>query len=156
MKFKFLFFLLHLFFLKIKYVDESTSITLYIALDSELKSILIDGEKALTLSSYSQNELSDIYLIKKFSISINNSLTIQSSLQNSSLAAFIIENDNNENYYLSSIDSSKWGCSSGNLTFLTLVRDYIWDNNKKIPPLASVIQCSNDDTFTFTLSQSRK
>ena len=67
---KFLFF----FFLQFLILHiESESITLYLALDSELKEIKADGEP-ISIKSYSKNELSDIYLIKKFSITRMNYL----------------------------------------------------------------------------------
>ena len=98
---KFLFF----FFLKFLILHiESKSITLYLALDSELKEIKADGEP-ISIKSYSKNELSDIYLIKKFSITIEKNLTITSSSY-SSLAALIKDNDTN--IYLSSSLSSHW------------------------------------------------
>ena len=144
---KFLFF----FFLQFLILHiESESITLYLALDSELKEIKADN-KSIFIKSYSKNELSDIYLIKKFSITIEKNLTIISSSY-SSLAALIIYNDTN--IYLSSSLSSHWtkieGEVKGPLVFLTLVRDYIWNNNNKIPPLASVIQ-SQTGKFCFEL-----
>ena len=145
MKFLFFFFLQ---FLKLHI--KSKSITLYLALDSELKEIKADN-KSIFIKSYSKNELSDIYLIKKFSITIEKNLTITSSSY-SSLAALIIYNDTN--IYLSSSLSSHWteieGEVKGPLVFLTFVRDYIWNNNNKIPPLASVIQ-SQTGKFCFEL-----
>ena len=156
---KFLFF----FFLQFLILHiESESITLYLALDSELKEIKADGEP-ISIKSYSKNELSDIYLIKKFSITIEKNLTIISS-SNASLAALIIDNDSNDSndiYLSSSLDGGHWrevcegeveeeveGEVKGDLVFLTLVRDYIWNNNNKIPPLASVIQ-SQTGKFCF-------
>ena len=147
MKFLFFFFLQFL----ILYI-ESESITLYLALDSELKEIKADGEP-ISIKSYSKNELSDIYLIKKFSITIEKNLTITSSSY-SSLAALIKDKENEDIIYLSSSLSSHWteieGEVKGPLVFLTFVRDYIWNNNNKIPPLASVIQ-SQTGKFCFEL-----
>lgn len=144
MKFLFFFFLQ---FLKLHI--KSKSITLYLALDSELKEIKADGEP-ISIKSYSKNELSDIYLIKKFSITIEKNLTITSSSY-SSLAALIIDHDSDE-IYLSSSLSDHWTEIEGEvkrpLVFLTFVRDYIWNNNNKIPPLASVIQ-SQTGKFCF-------
>lgn len=144
---KFLFF----FFLQFLILHiESKSITLYLALDSELKEIKADGEP-ISIKSYSKNELSDIYLIKKFSITIEKNLTITSSSY-SSLAALIKDKENEDIIYLSSSLSSHWteieGEVKGPLVFLTFVRDYIWNNNNKIPPLASVIQ-SQTGKFCF-------
>ena len=143
MKFLFFFFLQ---FLKLHI--KSKSITLYLALDSELKEIKADGEP-ISIKSYSKNELSDIYLIKKFSITIENNLIITSSSY-SSLAALIFDHDSDE-IYLSSSLSDHWTEIEGEVKrplFLTLVRDYIWNNNNKIPPLASVIQ-SQTGKFCF-------
>ena len=133
----------------IKQIYSDKSMTIYLALESELKQILIDGLPQNILS-YTQNELSDINLIKKFTFSYDSSLKINitTSLENSTLAAFIINNDASDSFYFSS-SFSNWKCN-GELQFISLVRDYIWNKNKKIPPLASVIQCINGSDFYFS------
>ena len=142
-----------IFFLIISIIKEiysDKSMTIYLALESELKQILINGETQKILS-YTQNELSDINLIKKFTFSYNSSLKINitTSLENSTLAAFIINNDASDSFYFSS-SFSNWKCNGTELNFISLVRDYIWYKNKRIPPLASVIQCINGTDFYFS------
>ena len=142
-----------IFFLIISIIKEiysDKSMTIYLALESELKQILINGDTKNILS-YTQNELSDINLIKKFTFSYNLSLKINitTSLENSTLAAFIINNDASDSFYFSS-SFSNWKCNGTKLNFISLVRDYIWYKNKKIPPLASVIQCINGTDFYFS------
>ena len=134
----------------IKKIYSDKSMTIYLALESELKQILINGETQKILS-YTQNELSDINLIKKFTFSCGSSLKINitTSLENSTLAAFIINNDASDSFYFSS-SFSNWKCNGTELNFISLVRDYIWYKNKKIPPLASVIQCINGTDFYFS------
>ena len=135
----------------IKEIYSDKSMTIYLALESELKQILINGDTQNILS-YTQNELSDINLIKKFTFSYISSLKINitTSLENSTLAAFIINNDASDSFYFSS-SFSNWKCNGTELKFISLVRDSIWDKNKKIPPLASVIQCINGTEFSFKL-----
>ncbi len=142
-----------IFFLIISIIKEiysDKSMTIYLALESELKQILINGDTQNILS-YTQNELSDINLIKKFTFSCGSSLKINitTSLENSTLAAFIINNDASDSFYFSS-SFSNWKCNGTELNFISLVRDYIWYKNKKIPPLASVIQCINGTDFYFS------
>ena len=142
-----------IFFLIISIIKEiysDKSMTIYLALDSEIKNLL-NNEKEFEISSYSQKELSDINLIKKFTFSYNSSLKINitTSLENSTLAAFIINNDASDFFYFSS-SFSNWKCNGTELNFISLVRDYIWYKNKKIPPLASVIQCINGTDFYFS------
>ena len=134
----------------IKEIYSDKSMTIYLALESELKQILINGDTQNILS-YTQNELSDINLIKKFTFSYNPPLKINitTSLENSTLAAFIINNDASDSFYFSS-SFSNWKCNGTELNFISLVRDYIWYKNKKIPPLASVIQCINGTDFYFS------
>ena len=134
----------------IKKIYSDKSMTIYLALESELKQILIDGLPQNILS-YTQNELSDTNLIKKFTFSYNSSLKINitTSLENSTLAAFIINNDASDFFYFSS-SFSNWKCNGTELNFISLVRDYIWYKNKRIPPLASVIQCINGTDFYFS------
>ena len=132
----------------LKQIYSDKSMTIYLALDSEIKNV-INNEKEFEISSYSQKELSDINLIKKYTFSYDSSLKINitTSLENSTLAAFIIDNDSSDSFYFSS--TSNWKCNGTELKFISLVRDSIWDKNKKIPPLASVIQCINGKKFTF-------
>ena len=134
----------------LKQIYSDKSMTIYLALDSEIKNV-INNEKEFEISSYSQKELSDINLIKKFTFSYNSSLKINitTSLENSTLAAFIIDNDSSDSFYFSS--TSNWKCNGTELKFISLVRDSIWDKNKKIPPLASIIQCINGTNFTFNV-----
>ena len=134
----------------LKQIYSDKSMTIYLALDSEIKNV-INNEKEFEISSYSQKELSDINLIKKFTFSYESQIdfSIISSLENSTLAAFIIDNDSSDSFYFSS--TSNWKCNGTELKFISLVRDSIWDKNKKIPPLASVIQCVNGTNFTFNV-----
>ena len=135
----------------IKLIYSDKSMTIYLALSSNLTSLKNNGIE-INISSYTQNELSDSNLIKKFTFSYNLSLKINitTSLENSTLAAFIINNDASDFFYFSSFFSN-WKCNGTELNFISLVRDYIWDKNKKIPPLASVIQCINGTEFSFKL-----
>ena len=139
--------------LKQFYSDKS--MTIYLALDSEIKKLSIneegEEEEEIGISSYSQKEHSDINLIKKFTFSYESktNFSIISSLENSTLAAFIIDNDSSDSFYFSS--TSNWKCNGTELKFISLVRDSIWDKNKKIPPLASIIQCINGTNFTFNV-----
>ena len=134
----------------LKQIYSDKSMTIYLALDSEIKNLL-NNEKEFGISSYSQKELSDINLIKKFTFSYESktNFSIISSLENSTLAAFIIDNDSSDSFYFSS--TSNWKCNGTELKFISLVRDSIWDKNKKIPPLASIIQCINGTNFTFNV-----
>jgi hypothetical protein len=134
----------------LKQIYSDKSMTIYLALDSEIKNV-INNEKEFEISSYSQKELSDINLIKKFTFSYESQIdfSIISSLENSTLAAFIIDNDSSDSFYFSS--TSNWKCNGTELKFISLVRDSIWDKNKKIPPLASIIQCINGTKFTFNV-----
>ena len=134
----------------LKQIYSDKSMTIYLALDSEIKNLL-NNEKEFGISSYSQKELSDINLIKKFTFSYESQIdfSIISSLENSTLAAFIIDNDSSDSFYFSS--TSNWKCNGTELKFISLVRDSIWDKNKKIPPLASIIQCINGTNFTFNV-----
>ena len=134
----------------LKQIYSDKSMTIYLALDSEIKNV-INNEKEFEISSYSQKELSDINLIKKFTFSYESQIdfSIISSLENSTLAAFIIDNDSSDSFYFSS--TSNWKCNGTELKFISLVRDSIWDKNKKIPPLASIIQCVNGTNFTFNV-----
>jgi hypothetical protein len=134
----------------LKQIYSDKSMTIYLALDSEIKNV-INNEKEFEISSYSQKELSDINLIKKFTFSYESktNFSIISSLENSTLAAFIIDNDSSDSFYFSS--TSNWKCNGTELKFISLVRDSIWDKNKKIPPLASIIQCINGTNFTFNV-----
>ena len=134
----------------LKQIYSDKSMTIYLALDSEIKNLL-NNEKEFGISSYSQKELSDINLIKKFTFSYESQIdfSIISSLENSTLAAFIIDNDSSDSFYFSS--TSNWKCNGTELKFISLVRDSIWDKNKKIPPLASIIQCINGTKFTFNV-----
>ena len=134
----------------LKQIYSDKSMTIYLALDSEIKNV-INNEKEFEISSYSQKELSDINLIKKFTFSYESktNFSIISSLENSTLAAFIIDNDSSDSFYFSS--TSNWKCNGTELKFISLVRDSIWDKNKKIPPLASIIQCINGTKFTFNV-----
>ena len=134
----------------LKQIYSDKSMTIYLALDSEIKNV-INNEKEFEISSYSQKELSDINLIKKFTFSYESktNFSIISSLENSTLAAFIIDNDSSDSFYFSS--TSNWKCNGTKLKFISLVRDSIWDKNKKIPPLASIIQCINGTNFTFNV-----
>ena len=134
----------------LKQIYSVKSMTIYLALDSEIKNV-INNEKEFEISSYSQKELSDINLIKKFTFSYESktNFSIISSLENSTLAAFIIDNDSSDSFYFSS--TSNWKCNGTELKFISLVRDSIWDKNKKIPPLASIIQCINGTNFTFNV-----
>ena len=134
----------------LKQIYSDKSMTIYLALDSEIKNV-INNEKEFEISSYSQKELSDINLIKKFTFSYESktNFSIISSLENSTLAAFIIDNDSSDSFYFSS--TSDWKCNGTELKFISLVRDSIWDKNKKIPPLASIIQCINGTNFTFNV-----
>ena len=134
----------------LKQIYSDKSMTIYLALDSEIKNV-INNEKEFEISSYSQKELSDINLIKKFTFSYESQIdfSIISSLENSTLAAFIIDNDSSDSFYFSS--TSNWKCNGTELKFISLVRDSIWDKNKKIPPLASIIQCINGTNFTFNV-----
>ena len=134
----------------LKQIYSDKSMTIYLALDSEIKNV-INNEKEFEISSYSQKELSDINLIKKFTFSYESQIDFSkiSSLENSTLAAFIIDNDSSDSFYFSS--TSNWKCNGTELKFISLVRDSIWDKNKKIPPLASIIQCINGTNFTFNV-----
>ena len=134
----------------LKQIYSDKSMTIYLALDSEIKNLL-NNEKEFGNSSYSQKELSDINLIKKFTFSYESktNFSIISSLENSTLAAFIIDNDSSDSFYFSS--TSNWKCNGTELKFISLVRDSIWDKNKKIPPLASIIQCIKGTKFTFNV-----
>ena len=64
---------------------------------------------------------------------------------------FIIDNDSSDSFYFSS--TSDWKCNGTELKFISLVRDSIWDKNKKIPPLTSIIQCINGTNFTFNVQK---
>ena len=133
----------------IKLIYSDKSMTIYLALSSNLTSLKNDGTE-INISSYTQNELSDSNLIKKFTFSYSTlDLLITSSLKNSTLAAFIINNDSPDTFYFST--HFNWTCNDGTINYISLVRDYIWDKNKKIPPLASVIQCINGTEFSFKL-----
>ena len=135
----------------IKLIYSDKSMTIYLALSSNLTSLKNNGIE-INISSYTQNELSDSNLIKKFTFSYSTlDLLITSSLKNSTLAAFIINNDSPDTFYFST--HFNWTCNDGTINYISLVRDYIWDKNKKIPPLTSIIQCINGTNFTFNVQK---
>lgn len=144
-------FLIFIFLLITIPIIQSKSGYVFIASSSKIGEI---GNGTLNLTNeYKEYELSNSTLIKKYLVEFNETIKFYFE-ENLSFSAFIIiDNSPNENsYYLSTYNSSIWICDNGTLSFVGLVSDSVWNTNKEIPNLASVLSCNGTSiTFNYTL-----
>ena len=87
--------------------------------------------------------------IKKYKITYENNLAITLTFesQSFSFAAFVINDD--KSFILSTDNKKVWKCVGvdgidGVLTFKGIVGDSSWSDNKKIPNMASVLECNSN------------
>ena len=125
-------------------------IVFFFAINTTLSSFLIDNVD--TISNFTNNEIQNTTSIKNFTGSITKSIIFSGEPPFSfSAIAIIIKSDTDKSYYLLTPQSNYYKCSKY-LNYISLVEDSIWNNNKKIPNLASVISCNGNVTFTYDIN----
>ena len=126
--------------LLITFRNINTSISyLFIVSTSEIKEI--EPEELEEPEDITDLQPSKVSEIKKYKIKYENNLAITLKFVSKpfSFAAFVINDD--KSFILSTKNESVWNCDGG-LTFKGLVGDSSWSDNKKIPNLASVLECN--------------
>ena len=123
-----------------RYINTSISY-LFIVSTSEIKEIKQE-EPEDVIKDIKDLQPSTVSEIKKYNITYENDLriTLTFELKSFSFAAFVINDDNS--FILSTENTNVWKCVDGVLTFKGLVGDSSWSDNKKIPNLASVLECN--------------
>ena len=128
--------------LLITFRNINTSISyLFIVSTSEIKEIELE-EPEDVIEDITDLQTSKVSEIKKYKITYENDLRITLTFEpkSFSFAAFVINDDNS--FILSTENTNVWKCVDGVLTFKGLVGDSSWSDNKKIPNLASVLECN--------------
>ena len=127
-------------------------IVFFFAINTNLKTFEIDGKDNLT--NFTINERQNTLLIKNITIPVDSKTTSiifsGESTFSFSAIAIIIRSDNDKSYLLLTPKSDYYKCD--NSEYISLVEDSIWNNNKKIPNLASVISCNGTVTFTYDIN----
>ena len=126
--------------LLITFRNINTSISyLFIVSTSEIEEI--EPEELEEPEDITDLQPSKVSEIKKYNITYKNDLRITLTFEpkSFSFAAFVINDD--KSFILSTKNESVWNCDGG-LTFKGLVGDSSWSDNKKIPNLASVLECN--------------
>ena len=123
-----------------RYINTSISY-LFIVSTSEIKEIELE-EPEDVIEDITDLQTSKVSEIKKYKITYENDLRITLTFEpkSFSFAAFVINDDNS--FILSTENTNVWKCVKGVLTFKGLVGDSSWSDNKKIPNLASVLECN--------------
>ena len=123
-----------------RYINTSISY-LFIVSTSEIKEIEQE-ELEDVIKDIKDLQPSTVSEIKKYNITYENDLRITLTFEpkSFSFAAFVINDDNS--FILSTENTNVWKCVDGVLTFKGLVGDSSWSDNKKIPNLASVLECN--------------
>ena len=123
-----------------RYINTSISY-LFIVSTSEIKEIELE-EPEDVIEDITDLQTSKVSEIKKYNITYENDLRITLTFEpkSFSFAAFVINDDNS--FILSTENTNVWKCVNGVLTFKGLVGDSSWSDNKKIPNLASVLECN--------------
>ena len=123
-----------------RYINTSISY-LFIVSTSEIKEIELE-EPEDVIEDITDLQTSKVSEIKKYNITYENDLRITLTFEpkSFSFAAFVINDDNS--FILSTENTNVWKCVEGVLTFKGLVGDSSWSDNKKIPNLASVLECN--------------
>ena len=123
-----------------RYINTSISY-LFIVSTSEIKEIEQE-EPEDVIKDIKDLQPSTVSEIKKYNITYENDLRITLTFEpkSFSFAAFVINDDNS--FILSTENTNVWKCVDGVLTFKGLVGDSSWSDNKKIPNLASVLECN--------------
>ena len=123
-----------------RYINTSISY-LFIVSTSEIKEIELE-EPEDVIEDITDLQTSKVSEIKKYKITYENDLriTLIFELKSFSFAAFVINDD--KSFILSTQNMNVWKCVEGVLTFKGLVGDSSWSDNKKIPNLASVLECN--------------
>ena len=123
-----------------RYINTSISY-LFIVSTSEIKEIELE-EPEDVIEDITDLQTSKVSEIKKYKITYENDLriTLIFELKSFSFAAFVINDDNS--FILSTENTKVWKCVGGVLTLKGLVGDSSWSDNKKIPNLASVLECN--------------
>ena len=123
-----------------RYINTSISY-LFIVSTSEIKEIELE-EPEDVIEDITDLQTSKVSEIKKYKITYENDLRITLTFEpkSFSFAAFVINDDNS--FILSTENTNVWKCVDGVLTFKGLVGDSSWSDNKKIPNLASVLECN--------------
>ena len=128
--------------LLITFRNINTSISyLFIVSTSEIKSEEPE-EPEDVIKDITDSQSSKVSEIKKYNITYKNDLRITLTFEpkSFSFAAFIVNDD--KSFILSTENTNVWKCVNGVLTFKGLVGDSSWSDNKKIPNLASVLECN--------------
>ena len=122
-----------------RYINTSISY-LFIVSTSEIEEI--EPEELEEPEDITDLQPSKVSEIKKYKITYENDLRITLTFEpkSFSFAAFVINDDNS--FILSTENTNVWKCVDGVLTFKGLVGDSSWSDNKKIPNLASVLECN--------------
>ena len=123
-----------------RYINTSISY-LFIVSTSEIKKIEQE-EPEDVIKDIKDLQPSTVSEIKKYNITYENDLriTLTFELKSFSFAAFVINDD--KSFILSTQNTNVWKCVEGVLTFKGLVGDSSWSDIKKIPNLASVLECN--------------
>ena len=123
-----------------RYINTSISY-LFIVSTSEIKEIKQE-EPEDVIKDIKDLQPSTVSEIKKYNITYENDLRITLTFEpkSFSFAAFVINDD--KSFILSTQNTNVWKCVEGVLTFKGLVGDSSWSDNKKIPNLASVLECN--------------
>ena len=123
-----------------RYINTSISY-LFIVSTSEIKEIELE-EPEDVIEDITDLQTSKVSEIKKYKITYENDLriTLTFELKSFSFAAFVINDD--KSFILSTQNTNVWKCVEGVLTFKGLVGDSSWSDIKKIPNLASVLECN--------------
>ena len=126
-------------------------IVFFFAINTTLSSFQIDNVDSI--SNFTNNEIQNTTSIKNFTGSITKSIIFSGEPPFSfSAIAIIIKSDNDKTYHLLTPNSGYYKCENGTSEYISLVEDSIWNNNKKIPNLASVISCNGNVTFTYDIN----
>ena len=122
-----------------RYINSSISY-LFIVSTSEIKEIEQE-ELEDVIKDIKDLQPSTVSEIKKYNITYENDLRITLTFEpkSFSFAAFVVNDD--KSFILSTKNESVWNCDGG-LTFKGLVGDSSWSDIKKIPNLASVLECN--------------
>ena len=123
-----------------RYINTSISY-LFIVSTSEIKEIELE-EPEDVIEDITDLQTSKVSEIKKYKITYENDLRITLTFEpkSFSFAAFVINDD--KSFILSTQNTKVWKCFDGVLTFKGLVGDSSWSDIKKIPNLASVLECN--------------
>ena len=123
-----------------RYINTSISY-LFIVSTSEIKEIEQE-EPEDVIKDIKDLQPSTVSEIKKYNITYENDLRITLTFEpkSFSFAAFVINDD--KSFILSTQNTKVWKCFDGVLTFKGLVGDSSWSDIKKIPNLASVLECN--------------